>query len=138
MGRGRRGGSGTQENLGFTILIVVTVPVQPVVLFCKGGSYVYFRKQRFWHNVTRAALMVSLSLFLSAHVCVSSHSVTSDSSETPWTIQPARLPVHRILQARILEWVAISFSKELCNPRIKSASPALAGGFFTTQPPGHG
>ena len=39
-------------------------------------------------------------------------------------------PFHGILQARILEWVAISF--ELMSP----ASPALAGGFFTTEPPG--
>ena len=67
---------------------------------------------------------------------MSSRSVTSDSSETPWTIQPARLPVLGILQARILEWAAIYFSEELCDPGIKSASPALAGGFFTTQPPG--
>ena len=36
--------------------------------------------------------------------------------------------VHRIFQAKILEWVAISFSKDLPNPGIKSefpASPAL-------------
>ena len=81
MRRGRREGPGTQENLGFTILIVVTIRVQPVVLFCKGGSYVYFRKQRLWHNVNRAAM-----LSLSASVRVFSHSVMSDSVETPWTI----------------------------------------------------
>ena len=33
--------------------------------------------------------------------------------------------VHGILQARILEWVAMSFSKDA----------ALAGGFFITAPP---
>ena len=33
--------------------------------------------------------------------------------------------VHGIFQARILEWVAISFSGDLPNPGIKSASPAL-------------
>ena len=37
--------------------------------------------------------------------------------------------VHLILQARILEWVAISFS---WGARIKLLSPALAGEFFTT------
>ena len=81
MRRGRREGPGTQENLGFTILIVVTIHVQPVVLFCKGGSYVYFRKQRLWRNVNRAAM-----LSLSACVRVFSRSVMSDSFETPWTI----------------------------------------------------
>ena len=44
--------------------------------------------------------------------------------------------VHGILQARILEWVAISFSRDLPDPGIEPASPALAGGFFTTEPPG--
>ena len=43
--------------------------------------------------------------------------------------------VYGILQARILEWVAIPFSKGSSQPRGQTtslASPALAGGFFTT------
>ena len=43
--------------------------------------------------------------------------------------------VHGILQARILEWVAISSSRGLPDPGIQSASlasPALAGRFFIT------
>ena len=43
--------------------------------------------------------------------------------------------VHGILQARILEWVAMPFSRRLPNLGIKSVSlmpPALAGRFFTT------
>ena len=40
--------------------------------------------------------------------------------------------VHGILQARILEWVAISFSRDLPDPGIKPMSPELASGFFTT------
>ena len=44
--------------------------------------------------------------------------------------------VHRILQARILEWVATHPSRDLSYPGIEPASPALAGGFFTTEPPG--
>ena len=39
--------------------------------------------------------------------------------------------VHGIFQAKILEWVAISFS----NAGIKPPSPAMAGGFFTTESP---
>ena len=42
-------------------------------------------------------------------------------------------------QPRILEWVAISNSRYLPNPGtepISLASPALAGRFFTTTPPG--
>ena len=56
---------------------------------------------------------------------------------TPWTV--AHEAVHRILQARILEWVAISSSKGSSWSRgqtMSPASPALAGGFFTTAPLG--
>ena len=44
--------------------------------------------------------------------------------------------IHGVSQARILEWVAISFSKDLPEPGIEPASPELAGGFFTTEPEG--
>ena len=33
--------------------------------------------------------------------------------------------VHGILQARIVEWVAISFSRDLPNPGIKPTSPDI-------------
>ena len=52
---------------------------------------------------------------------------------------PSGSPVHEIFQARILKWVAIS-SRGSSRPRDQThaspASPALAGGFFTTEPPG--
>ena len=37
-----------------------------------------------------------------------------------------------ILQARILEWVAMPSSRDLFNPGIESACPVSAGRFFTT------
>ena len=43
--------------------------------------------------------------------------------------------VHGIFQARILEWVTISCSRDLPDPGIELvslASPVLAGRFFTT------
>ena len=49
---------------------------------------------------------------------------------------PPGSSVHGILQATILEWVAIPFSRGSSNPGIKLASPALAGEFFTAEPPG--
>ena len=49
---------------------------------------------------------------------------------------PSDSSVHGILQARILEWVAMPSSKGSCWPRdqtcISPISPALVGGFFTT------
>ena len=39
--------------------------------------------------------------------------------------------VHGILQARILEWVAIAFPGDLLNAGVEHRSP-IAGGFFTS------
>ena len=43
--------------------------------------------------------------------------------------------VHGISQARILEWVAISFSRVSSQPRDQICVSCLAGRFFTTEPP---
>ena len=55
--------------------------------------------------------------------------VVSDSCN-PVDCSPPGSSVHGILQARILEWVAISFSRGTSQPT------ALAGRFCTTEPPG--
>ena len=47
--------------------------------------------------------------------------------------------VHGIFQARILEWVVMPSSGDLPDPGIElefPPSPALAGRFFTVEPPG--
>ena len=47
--------------------------------------------------------------------------------------------VHGDFQAETLEWVAISYSRDLLDPGIEPEpllSPALADGFFTTVPAG--
>ena len=54
----------------------------------------------------------------------------------PMDCGPLGSSVHEISQARILEWVAISYSRGFSQPRDQPVSPALAGGFFTTEPPG--
>ena len=46
---------------------------------------------------------------------------------------PPGSPVPGILQARILEWVAISSSRDLPDPEIEPMSPALVDGFFTSE-----
>ena len=49
---------------------------------------------------------------------------------------PPASSVHGLLQARILEWVAVSFSRDLPDPGIEPeslVSPALASGFFTPE-----
>ena len=44
--------------------------------------------------------------------------------------------VHGILQARILEWVAFPFSRDLLNPRIKPRSAALQAVSLPAEPLG--
>ena len=63
-----------------------------------------------------------------------SRSVVSDSV-TPWTAASQAYLSVGILQARILKWVPLSFSRGLSLPRDQtrvSLSPAMAGQFFTT------
>ena len=53
--------------------------------------------------------------------------------------QPGSLPgssVHGISQSRILEWVAISFSRESSSPKDSTCVSCIAGGFFTIESPG--
>ena len=44
--------------------------------------------------------------------------------------------VHRVLQARILEWYAISFSRGSSQPGIESWSPELLADSLLTELPG--
>ena len=55
---------------------------------------------------------------------------------SPMDCSPPGSSVHGILQARLLEWVAIPFSRGILRTQGSDlcilTSPALAGGFFTT------
>jgi len=44
--------------------------------------------------------------------------------------------VHGILQARVLEWVAMPSSRGSSGPRDRTQVLRIAGRFFTTEPPG--
>ena len=69
-------------------------------------------------------------------VCMCAKSLQSCLTlSNPMDYFPPGSSVHGIFQARILEWVAISSSRDLSNSGIKLVSlrsPALAGGFVTT------
>ena len=58
-----------------------------------------------------------------------SRSVVSDSA-TPWTSSLPGFSLHGILQARILEWVAISFSRGSSRPRDRTRVPRIPGRCF--------
>ena len=65
-------------------------------------------------------------------LCVLTHFNHVQLVETLWTVAHQAPLSMGILQARILEWVAISSFRDLLNPGIEPRSPALAGKFFTT------
>ena len=67
------------------------------------------------------------------------HTNTAQSCPTlcdPMDCSPPGSSVHGILQARILEWGAISFSRDLPNPEIKPGSPAQKTDSLPSEPPG--
>ena len=45
---------------------------------------------------------------------------------------PMDYTVHEILQARILEWIAVPFSRGSSHPRDRTQVSRIAGGFFTS------
>ena len=55
----------------------------------------------------------------------------------PMDYSPPGSSVHGILQARVLKWVAISFSRDLPDPGIKPRSPTLRADTLTSEPPGN-
>ena len=71
-------------------------------------------------------------------VCVPSTSVVSVSCD-PMDYSSPGSSVHDVSQARILEWVSISYSRDLPTPGTEPSflsSSTLAGRFFATEPPG--
>ena len=71
--------------------------------------------------------------------CTESESEVAQSCPTlcdPMDCSPPGSSVHGILQARILEWVAISFSRGSSQPRDRTQVSCIAGRFFTTEPRG--
>ena len=56
---------------------------------------------------------------------------------TLWTVAHQAPLSIGILQARILEWVAISFSRDLPDPRIEPRSPTLQADSLPSEPQGN-
>ena len=70
--------------------------------------------------------------------CYCCYAVTK-SSPTLWNpmdCSPPGSSVHWIFQTRILEWVVISFFRGSSQPMDQTCVSCVAGGFFTTEPPG--
>ena len=89
-----------------------------------------FSRQWFSYICIFCCVFFQNNIFLVVKLCLALHN--------PMNCSPSGSSVHRISQARILEWVAISSSRDLPNPRVELMSPVslpLAGRFFM-EPPG--
>ena len=78
--------------------------------------------------------IITKSLIQSFHVCEVAQSCLTLCDPVDYSLPGSS--VHGILQVRILEWVAISFSRDLPNPGIEPGSPALQADALSSQPPG--
>ena len=88
-------------------------------------------------SVLLGHILTSLTLYYLwhlSHCCLvtKSYPIFCD----PMDYSPPGFPVHGIFQARILEWVAISFSRGTSQPRDRTHVSCMAGEFFTAEPLG--
>ena len=83
-------------------------------------------------SLTLQAILYHLSHQGSPRCAVLSHVLLS---VTPWTVG-CQVPLSMgILQARILEWVAMPSSRGSSLPRDRTNVSYIAGKFFTSEPP---
>ena len=96
---------------------------------CSGNVLPFLKTWRVGNvssNTLRFCFLKPLLLF--------SHEVVSKSFVAPWN--PTGFSVHWDFPARVLKWVAISFSRGSSQPRDRTHVSSISGGFFTTEPPG--
>ena len=102
------------------------------------------RMDKCFHSTREAKLHKHISGVKLLHRSDTQHFSSCFTRQSPWSVahscltlcNPSGSSVHRILQARMLEWVAIPFSRILSNSGIKPGSPALQTDCTLTEPPG--
>ena len=90
-----------------------------------------------WTAACQASLSITnskslLKLMSVESVMPSNHLILSCPILLPTVCDPMDYIVHGILQARILERVAVPFSRGSSHPRDQSHVSCIAGGFFTS------
>ena len=77
---------------------------------------------------------VVMNADLCSQICVCKHVLVAQSCPTlcdPMDCSTPGSSVHEIFQARILEWVAISFSRGSSQPKDRTQVSCTASRFFT-------
>ena len=91
------------------------------------GSRLRRISRRDWRRATEAEGKLSESVFI-AQSCM--------TVCNPVDCSPPGCSVNGVLQARILAWVAMAFSRGSSQPRDQTHVSCIAGRFFTSEPPG--
>ena len=97
------------------------------------GELFWKRTEKVYQKQRRSSQVGSLICFVCMHAQLCPTLCNSTDSSPPGS------SVHGMIQAKILGWVVISPPGYLPDPGIEPhspASPALASGFSTTEPPG--
>ena len=105
-----------------------------------GASISFIKDVSLSHTRKQTSPEITLTTWEDSHlyVCACMHAQSLQSRPTlcdPMDCSPPGSAVHGILQARILEWVAMPFSRDLPDLGIEPVflmSPELAGGFLTS------
>ena len=102
--RPRTGGNGTSAAAAAKLLQSWPILCDPIDGSPPGSPSLGFSRQEYWSGLPFPSPM---------HAAAAAAAKSLQSCLTlrdPMDSSPPGFPVHRILQARILEWVAISFS----------------------------
>ena len=117
-------------------------PVHPCAFWCGFDSYSLKWQLILAIGCSQVVGVVSCSIIkcVCVCVCVCAHSVMSNPLWPPWIIALPGSSVHGIFQARILEQVAISFSRRSPQPRDWTLCPLQLlhwkVGSLPAEPPG--
>ena len=132
--RGARGGHGGQSKSHFPVGRVWELQQRVTPTWGPGGGGI--RVQDSHTNLTQGGCKASLSVlyycvcvcvYVCVHACACTYSVMSNSCD-PMDCSPPGSSLHGILQARILEWITMPFSRGSPDPGIEPvllASPVL-------------
>ena len=88
-----------------------------------------FSRQEYWSGVPLPSAKCYLEKHILSMCVLVAQSCLALCNPMDWG--PPGSSVHGILQARILEWVAISFSRGPSRPRDRTQVSCITGGFFT-------
>ena len=132
------------EDKWLILCLMPSMPKRSILLYCLVPPIHHGIRDLQWGKNLDSHLARATCIWTSAQpftsnlrwcVCVCVCTLVAQSHLTLCNLMDCSPPgssVHGILQARILEWVVIPFSRGSSQPRDRTRVSCIAGGFFTT------